>query len=91
MQLVERNVRASEWPVQAQHGESLVEALAQARRGARVGAVEFFGQGQQRGLGLQRRVGVVGVGHLTADTGPKSLRQMVFDTSDLVELMRTSA
>jgi hypothetical protein len=77
--------------VEAQHRQGLGEALAQGRGGARVGAVEFFGQGQQRGLGFQRRVGVVGISHLAANTGPKSLRRMVFHISDLVQLMPTSA
>ena len=52
---------------EAQHRERLGETLAQAGRRAGVGAVELFGQGQQRGLG-----------HLTAHTAAKSLRQTVF-------------
>ena len=79
MQFVERRVRASVGATLRRSGQGLVEALAQARRRAWVGAVEFFGQGQQRRFGLQRRRRVVGVGHLTADTGPKALRQMIFD------------
>ncbi|HEX7427352.1 MAG TPA: hypothetical protein VF328_10455, partial [Mycobacterium sp.] len=35
-------------------------------------------------------VGMVGVGHLTAHTAAKSLRQMVFHISDLVQFMPTS-
>jgi hypothetical protein len=73
MQLVERNVRASVGGTFRRSTESFVEALAQAGGRAWVGTVEFFGQGEQRGLSLQRRSGVVGVGHLTADAGPKSL------------------
>lgn len=53
MHVVERNVRAQRgWHVQAQHGERLVEALAQAGRRPWVGTIEFFGQGQQGCFGL---------------------------------------
>ena len=87
MQFVERSVRARVGGTPRRSTvERLVQALAQAGRRAGVGAVEFFGQGQQRGLGLQRRVGVVGVGHPASDSAAKSLRQMVFHVSDLVQL-----
>jgi hypothetical protein len=59
-----------------------VEPLAQAGRGPGVGAVEFFGQGEQGCLGLQRGAGVVGVGHPAADAAAKSLWQMIFDVSE---------
>jgi len=39
---------------EAQHGERLVQALAQAGRRAGLGTVEFFGQGEQGCFGLQR-------------------------------------
>jgi hypothetical protein len=71
--------------------QRLVEALTRAGRRAGMGAVQLFGQGQQRGLGLQRGVGVVSVGHPAAYRGPKSLRHMIFDVSDLVDLAFVSA
>ena len=87
MQFVERSVRARVGGTPRRSTVSVSsQALAQAGRRAGVGTVEFFGQGQQGGLGLQRRVGVVGVGHPAADTAAKSLRQMVFHISDLVQL-----
>ncbi len=79
MQFVERSdPRQRGWHTETEYRQCLVEALAQARCRTWVGAVEFFGQGQQRRFGLQRRVGMVGVGHLSSDAGAKSLRQMIF-------------
>jgi hypothetical protein len=52
--------------VQAQHGEGLSHALAQAR-GRRRGLVQLAGQRAQLGLGVEGGVGVVGLPHLAAD------------------------
>ncbi|EKT83427.1 hypothetical protein WSS_A07204 [Rhodococcus opacus M213] len=49
-----------------------------------MGTVEFLRQGAQRGLGLERRIGMVGVRHIPPDTAPKSSRQMIFHVSYLV-------
>jgi hypothetical protein len=43
MQFVERSAGERGRDVQAQHRQGVVEALAQARRRAGVGTVEFFG------------------------------------------------
>jgi hypothetical protein len=51
------------WDAQAQHGEGLVEPLAQAGGGNGVGLVELAGQRGQLRLGLKRRIGVVGGAH----------------------------
>jgi hypothetical protein len=51
--------REGGWHVQAQHGQGLGRALAQAGRGAG-GAVELGGQRAQFGLGRQRGIGVIG-------------------------------
>jgi len=51
-----------------------------------VGAVEFLRQGEQGGLGFQCGVRMVGVGHLTAYTTSKPLRQMIFHVSNPVNL-----
>ena len=71
---------------QAQHGEGLGHAFAQARRRAGVGAVELGGQRAQFGLGGQRGVGVIRTSHPGGDRGAQLLREVIFDVSDLVEL-----
>ncbi len=73
------------WKPETRAGSVLMPtATVKAGRCPGVGALEFGGQGQQRGLGLQRRSGMVGVGHLPADSGPKALRQMIFHVPNLV-------
>lgn len=84
-QFVERNVRAS---AQAQHRERLVRASRRAGRCAGVGAVDFLGQGDRPCLCLQRRVGMISVGHPAAKSGPKSLREMIFHVAHLVQWQR---
>nr|AAP74056.1 hypothetical protein PBD2.171 [Rhodococcus erythropolis] len=69
---------------QSQHRECPVASLAQARGRREMGTVEFLRQGAQRGLGLERRIGMVGVRHIPPDTAPKSSRQMIFHVSYLV-------
>ena len=67
MQFVERTVRAGVGGTPNRNTGS-VSSRPSRTLAAAPGAVEFFGQGQQRRLGLQRRRRMVGISHPAADS-----------------------
>ena len=74
------------WHVEAEHGQGLGHALAQAAGGAGVGLVQLRGQRLEQRLGFERGVGVVGGPHPLSDRAAHLLGQVVTDVPDLVEL-----
>src|SRR5258708_3967116 len=88
MQFVERSVRAR---VGGAPSHSTVSVSCRASRrlvaAPGLGAVELFGQSQQRRFRLDRGSGVVGVSHPASYSAAKPLRQMIFHVNpNLVEL-----
>ena len=74
-----------------EHGERLVEAFADARGSARIAVLETPGQVLQQAA-RRRDVGLlVGAGDDRPNPRTLSLRQMLEDVPELVDLMPTSA
>jgi hypothetical protein len=84
MVFVGRSVRARvEGTPQPQYRQGFGQPLAQARRGPRVGLVEFAGQRGQLGFGVQGGDGAVGRAHAVLDRAAQPLGQLVADVADL--------
>ena len=77
------------WDTQAQHGQRLGQALAQAGGGTGVGALEFLGEGFELRLGHDRRLGVIGLAHPLGHRRGQVIRQLVGHVPDLVQLTPT--